>query len=246
MEHLQSRRNRSIHSIDELRAESKRVASEVQRAARQGDDISALKDTARKLKEQIRELEAEQEKMQSELTDLLFSIPNLPDDRTPDGDSDEFATEVRRVGAQPAFAFAPKDHVDLGEATGILDFTRATKLSGRRFAVTRGTGAAVKRALAALFLDLHTRRHGYVEYSVPYLANRKTMTGTGQLPKFEADLFKTGVADRDLFLIPTAEVPLTNLFAARSSRQPTCPSRSLRTRRASGPRPARMIATPAV
>lgn len=213
LEDLQSRRNRSIHSIDELRAESKRVANEVQQTARQGGDIAALKETARKLKEQIREIEVDQEVVQRELTDLMLSIPNLPDDRTPEGDSDEFATEIRRVGAQPAFSFTPKDHVDLGEATGILDFTRATKLSGPRFAVTRGTGAALERALGTLFLDLHTRRHGYVEHSVPYLVNRKTMTGTGQLPKFEADLFKTGVADRDLFLIPTAEVPLTNLYA---------------------------------
>lgn len=213
LEDLQSRRNRSIHSIDELRAESKRIASEVQQTARAGGDIAALKETARKLKEQIREIEADQEKVQEELTDLLLSIPNLPDNRTPEGDSDEFATEIRRVGAQPAFSFAPKDHVDLGEAAGILDFARATKLSGPRFAVTRGAGAALERALGTLFLDIHTRRHGYVEHSVPYLVNRKTMTGTGQLPKFEADLFKTGVADRDLFLIPTAEVPLTNLYA---------------------------------
>ncbi|WP_026163535.1 serine--tRNA ligase [Kribbella catacumbae] len=213
LEDLQSRRNRSIHSIDELRAESKRVANEVQQTVRQGGDIAALKETARKLKEQIREIEVDQDVVKRELTDLLLSIPNLPDDRTPEGDSDEFATEIRRVGAQPAFSFTPKDHVDLGEATGILDLTRATKLSGPRFAVTRGTGAALERALGTLFLDLHTRRHGYLEHSVPYLVNRRTMTGTGQLPKFEADLFKTGVADRDLFLIPTAEVPLTNLYA---------------------------------
>lgn len=130
LEDLQSRRNRSIHSIDELRAESKRVANEVQQMARQGGDIAALKETARKLKEQTREIEGDQEEVQRDLTDLLLSIPNLPDDRTPEGDSDEFATEIRRVGAQPAFSYAPKDHVDLGEATGILDFTRATKLSG--------------------------------------------------------------------------------------------------------------------
>ncbi|MET7283301.1 serine--tRNA ligase [Kribbella sp. NPDC005582] len=213
LEDLQSRRNQSIHSIDDLRAESKRVASEVQATARAGGDIAALKETARKLKEQINDIEAELGGVQEELTTLLLSIPNLPDDRTPEGDSDEFATEVRRVGAQPAFSFSPKDHVDLGERTGILDFARATKLSGPRFAVTRGAGAALERALSTLFLDLHTRRHGYVEHSVPYLVSRKTMTGTGQLPKFEADLFKTGVAERDLFLIPTAEVPLTNLYA---------------------------------
>ncbi|GAA3160040.1 serine--tRNA ligase [Streptomyces virens] len=213
LESLQSRRNQNIRSADELRAESKRVASEVQQTAKQGGDISKLKDRAREIKEQIREIEADQEQIQEELRALLLTIPNLPDDRAPDGDSEEFAVEVRRVGTPPSFSFAPKDHVDLGEATGILDFARATKLSGPRFAVSRGAGAALERALTTLFLDIHTRRHDYVEHSVPFLVTRKTMTGTGQLPKFEEDLFKTGVADRELFLIPTAEVPLTNLYA---------------------------------
>ncbi|MEU8972566.1 serine--tRNA ligase [Streptomyces monashensis] len=213
LESLQSRRNQNIRSADELRAESKRVASEVQQTAKQGGDISKLKERARELKDQIREIDAGQEQVEEQLRDLLLSIPNLPDDAAPDGDSEEFAVEIRRVGTPPAFAFEPKDHVDLGEATGILDFARATKLSGPRFAVSRGAGAALERALATLFLDLHTRRHGYVEHAVPYLVTRKTMTGTGQLPKFEEDLFKTGVADRELFLIPTAEVPLTNLYA---------------------------------
>ncbi|MFI8323692.1 serine--tRNA ligase [Streptomyces sp. NPDC085529] len=213
LESLHSRRNQNIRSADELRAESKRVASEVQQTAKQGGDISKLKERARELKDQIREIEAGQEEIEAQLRDLLLSIPNLPDDSAPDGDSEEFAVEIRRVGTPPAFAFEPKDHVDLGEATGILDFGRAAKLSGSRFAVSRGAGAALERALATLFLDLHTRRHGYTEYAVPYLVTRKTMTGTGQLPKFEEDLFKTGVADRELFLIPTAEVPLTNLYA---------------------------------
>ncbi|PZT75483.1 serine--tRNA ligase [Streptomyces sp. AC1-42W] len=213
LEDLQSRRNRSIQSADELRVESKRVAGEVQRTAKQGGDITGLKERARELKEEIREIEAGQEEIQEQLRDLLLSIPNLPADEAPDGDSDADAVEVRRVGEPPVFAFEPKDHVDLGEATGILDFARATKLSGPRFAVARGAGAALERALAALFLDLHTRRHGYVEHAVPYLVTRRTMTGTGQLPKFEEDLFRTGVADRELFLIPTAEVPLTNLYA---------------------------------
>ncbi|GGM90817.1 serine--tRNA ligase [Streptomyces fuscichromogenes] len=213
LESLQSRRNQNIRSADELRAESKRVAGEVQQTAKQGGDILKLKERAREIKEQIREIEADQEQIQEELRTLLLTIPNLPDDRAPDGDSEEFAVEVRRIGTPPTFSFAPKDHVDLGEATGILDFARATKLSGPRFAVSRGAGAALERALATLFLDIHTRRHDYVEHSVPFLVTRKTMTGTGQLPKFEEDLFKTGVADRELFLIPTAEVPLTNLYA---------------------------------
>ncbi|RAJ61659.1 seryl-tRNA synthetase [Streptomyces sp. Amel2xB2] len=213
LESLQSRRNKSIQSGDELRSESKRIAQEVQQTAKAGGDISTLKETARKLKEQIRESEAEQERVQQELTELLLTIPNLPADEAPDGDSEEFAVEQRRVGTPPAFSFDTKDHVDIGEAMGILDFGRATKLSGPRFSVLRGVGAALERALATLFLDLHTRRHGYTEQSVPFLVSRQTMTGTGQLPKFEEDLFKTGVADRDLFLIPTAEVPLTNLYA---------------------------------
>jgi len=213
LEDLQSRRNESIHSADELRSEAKSVAQQVQQTAKAGGDASTLKETARKLKEQIRETEAAGERVQAELRDFLLGIPNLPSDEAPDGNSEEFAVEVRRVGNPPTFAFEPKDHVDLGEAMGILDFARATKLSGPRFSVLRGVGAALERALATLFLDIHTRRHGYVEHSVPFLVTRKTMTGTGQLPKFEEDLFATGVAERELFLIPTAEVPLTNLYA---------------------------------
>ena len=213
LEELQSRRVQSIRSAEERRAEAKRVAKEVQRTAKEGGDISDLKEHARKLKEQIREVEADQEVIQKELDEFLLDIPNLPLDETPEGDSEEFATEIRRVGTPQAFSFSPKDHVDLGEALGIFDFTRATKLSGPRFTVTRGVGAELERALASLFLALHTRRHGYVEHGVPFLVTPATMTGTGQLPKFEEDLFRTGVADRPLYLIPTAEVPLTNLYA---------------------------------
>jgi seryl-tRNA synthetase len=211
---LFSRRTSSITRADMLRAESKRVTEQVQQAARgQGGDVSKLKERARELKEQIRAVDAEREHAAAELRDLLLGIPNLPRDDVPDGDSEDFAVEIRRHGSPPVFTFEPKDHQDLGEAMGILDFARATKLSGPRFSVARGAGAALERGLAAFFLDLHTRRHGYVEYSLPNLVTRETMTGTGQLPKFEEDLFKTSVGSRDLYLIPTAEVPLTNLYA---------------------------------
>jgi seryl-tRNA synthetase len=213
LENLLSRRNSSIKAADDLRSESKRVAQSVQTLARSGGDVSDLKERARKLKEQIREADAEQTRLDEELRELLLEIPNLPEDRCPDGDSEEFAVEARRWGTPPAFSFEPKDHVDLGEALGVFDFRRATKLSGPRFAIARGVGAAIERALATFFLDLHTKRHGYVEYSLPALVTRETMTGTGQLPKFEEDLFKTAVGSRELFLIPTAEVPLTNLHA---------------------------------
>jgi seryl-tRNA synthetase len=210
---LLSRRNKSIQRADELRAESKQVAASVATAARAGADTAALKDRARDLKEDIRTVEVEQEQLAAALRDLLLEIPNLPLDTVPDGDTEADAAEVRRVGTPPPFDFAVRDHVDIGEALGVLDFGRATKLAGPRFSVARGLGAKLERALASLFLDLHTGRHGYTEFSVPYLVTPETMTGTGQLPKFEADLFRTGVGSRELYLIPTAEVPLTNLHA---------------------------------
>ncbi|WP_433242785.1 serine--tRNA ligase [Streptosporangium sp. CA-135522] len=213
LEGLSSRRNKSVQSADELRAESNRVAQEVPKVARAGGDVSELKDRARRLKERIRDAEAEQVAAEAELRDFLLGVPNLPLDTVPDGDSEDFAVEVRRHGTPTSFSFEPKDHVDLGEAMGILDFGRATKLSGPRFSVARGAGAALERGLAAFFLDLHTRRHGYTECSVPHLVTPEVMTGTGQLPKFEEDLFKSGVGSRELYLIPTAEVPLTNLHA---------------------------------
>jgi seryl-tRNA synthetase len=213
LEDLLARRNKSIRQADELRSESKRVAQEVGASARQGGDVTALKERARELKEHIRDVEAEQERLAGELHGILLTIPNLPLDAVPDGDSEADAVEVRRWGTPAEHGFEPKDHVDLGEAMGILDLARATKLSGPRFSVTRGAGAALERGLATFFLDLHTRRHGYTELSVPYLVSPETMTGTGQLPKFEADLFRTSSGSRDLYLIPTAEVPLTAMHA---------------------------------
>ncbi len=209
-------RNAAIRAGDELRAESKRVAGEVGRAAKAGADppaVEQLKGHARELKDRIRAAEEDAERLAGELREVMLGIPNLPAAAAPDGLSEDDAVEVRRVGTPPAFDGTPRDHVDLGEALGILDFARATKLSGPRFAVARGAGAALERAIATLCLDLHTRRHGYTEFSVPTLVTRETMTGTGQLPKFAADLFATEGGGRELFLIPTAEVPLTNLHA---------------------------------
>lgn len=213
IEELSARRNALIKSADELRSESKRLAQEVGRTAKAGGDASELKERARHLKEQVRSLDEERDKVEYELRDLLLGIPNFPADDVPDGDSEAFNVEVRRHGTPPSFSFEPRDHVDLGERMRILDFGRAAKLSGPRFSVSRGAGATLERALASFFLALHTGRHGYTEFSLPNLVTRQTMTGTGQLPKFEEDLFRTGVGDRDLFLIPTAEVPLTNLHA---------------------------------
>jgi seryl-tRNA synthetase len=210
---LVSRRSEVISEGDQARAQSKKSAAEVQAAARRGEDITELREQARRLKVRIGELEEEQRAVEAELTEFLLGIPNLPLDELPDGATEEYAEEIRQWGTPPEFDFTPLDHVDLGERAGFLDLSRATKLSGPRFAVFKGAGARLERALATFFLDLHIGEHGYTEFSLPALVTRQTMTGTGQLPKFEEDLFRTGVAERELFLIPTAEVPLVNLHA---------------------------------
>ncbi|GLZ39229.1 serine--tRNA ligase [Actinokineospora sp. NBRC 105648] len=207
---LARERKELMEATQKLRGESNRLAKE----GRTGGE--AVRARAKEVKEQIQELEVGQKEVQTRLHDLLLTIPNLPSADAPDGKSDEDAVEVRRVGEPRTYDFEPRHHADIGESTGILDLGRAAKLSGARFAVTSGAGAVLERALASFFLDLHTREHGYTEYSVPTLVTRETMTGTGQLPKFEDDLFKTAVGGRELFLIPTAEVPLTNLYAGES------------------------------
>jgi seryl-tRNA synthetase len=211
LEKLLSARNSAIQRGDEARAEAKRVALAVRTAG--ADARPALVERARELKGVTAAAEEEHRTAETELQELLLGIPNLPSDDSPDGATEDDARLIRTWGEPAAFDFTPLDHVDLGERLGILALPRATKLAGPRFAVLRGRGAALERAIARYFLDLHTGSHGYLEFAVPTLVNRETMTGTGQLPKFEQDLFKTGVADRELFLIPTAEVPLTNLHA---------------------------------
>jgi seryl-tRNA synthetase len=211
LEKLLSGRNAAIQRGDESRAESKRLASAVKGAS--PEERPALVERAREMKATITLADEEQKVLDAELQELLLGIPNLPADELPDGASDEDAEQVRTWGRPQHFDFTALDHVDLGEKLGIMDLQRATKLSGPRFAVLKGKGAALERAIARFLLDVHTDRHGYTEWSVPALVTRATMTGTGQLPKFEQDLFRTEVADRELFLIPTAEVPLTNLHA---------------------------------
>jgi seryl-tRNA synthetase len=209
LDKLLTGRNWAIQRGDEARAESKRVATSVKGAS--PEERPALVERARELKGVVAAAEQEHRELDAELQELLLGIPNLPADELPDGTSDADAEFVRAWGEQPVIE-APLDHVDLGERLGILDLPRATKLAGPRFAVLRGRGAKLERALARFFLDV-AETNGYTEFSVPTLVNRATMTGTGQLPKFEQDLFKTGVDTRELFLIPTAEVPLTNLHA---------------------------------
>ncbi|MBW0117938.1 serine--tRNA ligase [Pseudonocardia abyssalis] len=209
LEKLLAARNSAIGRGDDARGESKRVATSVKGAS--PEERPTLVERARELKTVVAAAEEEHRALEAELQELLLGIPNLPADELPDGTSDADAELVRSWG-EPQRIEKPLDHVDLGEKLDILDFARATKLSGPRFAVLKGKGAKLERALARYFLDL-AERHGYTEFSVPTLVNTTTMTGTGQLPKFEQDLFRTGVDERALYLIPTAEVPLTNLHA---------------------------------
>ncbi|ODU01756.1 MAG: serine--tRNA ligase [Pseudonocardia sp. SCN 72-86] len=209
LEKLLSGRNSAIQRGDEARAESKRVATSVKGAS--AEERPALVERARDLKGVVSAAEEEQKEFDAQLQDLLLGIPNLPADESPDGTSDADADLVRTWG-QPPVVESPLDHVDIAEKLGILDLPRATKLSGPRFAVLKGRGAALQRAIGSYLID-KALENGYTEFSVPSLVTRQTMTGTGQLPKFEQDLFRTEVADRELFLIPTAEVPLTNLHA---------------------------------
>jgi seryl-tRNA synthetase len=195
--------------VNRLRTELNRTA----KARRSGPPTEAEKEAARALRAEVQQAETAARGAAGALCELLLSIPNLPLDSVPDGDSEKQAVEIRRGGPAPRPVAGARHHAEIGEALGILDSPAAAKLSGARFSVARGAGARLERALGDFFLDLHTREHGYTEQSVPFLVNRDTMTGTGQLPKFEEDLFRTQVGERELFLIPTAEVPLTNLVA---------------------------------
>ncbi|MGQ4417332.1 serine--tRNA ligase [Streptomyces sp. SAS_269] len=204
-------RSAAQSEVTRLRTELNRTA----KARRSGPPTEAEKEAARALRAEVQQAEATARTAAAGLTELLLGIPNLPLDAVPDGDSEKEAVEIRRGGPAPRPAAGARHHAEIGEALGILDSPAAARLSGARFSVARGAGARLERALGGFFLDLHTQEHGYTEQSVPFLVNRDTMTGTGQLPKFEEDLFRTKVADRELFLIPTAEVPLTNLVAGQ-------------------------------
>ncbi|HKY23269.1 MAG TPA: serine--tRNA ligase [Vicinamibacterales bacterium] len=207
---LENRRRRLIPELEGLKREQNASGDEVARAKRQGKDASELFEASRQRGQQIKQVGAELDQVEQQRTALLMSLPNLPHASVPVGKNASQNVVVRTWGEPRSFDFEPQAHWDLGPALGILDFERATKMSGSRFAVLTGAGARLSRALIDFMLDLHTREHGYLEVAPPLLVNRASLEGTGQLPKFEAELFKIA-GEWDLFLIPTAEVPLTNL-----------------------------------
>src|SRR6266542_4118753 len=206
---LETRRRRLIPEMEGLKREQNAAGDEVARAKRRGEDASGLFAANKARAQQIRQLEMQLDQTEYQRASLLMTIPNLPHASVPVGRSAADNKEVRRHGDPTSFDYEPRPHWELGPALGIIDFERATKMSGSRFAVLLGAGARLERALINFMLDLHTREHGYLEVEPPFLVNADALRGTGNLPKFEQDLFKIA-GDWDLFLIPTAEVPLTN------------------------------------
>jgi len=206
---VETRRRRLIPELEGLKRDQNASGDEVAKAKRRGEDASGIFAANKARAQQIRQLELQLEQVEHQRSALMMTIPNLPHASVPVGGSAADNQEVRRHGDPKSFDFDPKPHWELGPSLGIIDFERATKMSGSRFAVLVGAGARLERALINFMLDLHTREHGYTEMEPPFLVNGEAMRGTGQLPKFEQDLFKIA-GDWDLYLIPTAEVPLTN------------------------------------
>jgi seryl-tRNA synthetase len=206
---LDARRRETLVAVEALRAERNAASEEIGRLRREKKDASALMERMKTVSAQVKEAEAGLPGVEAEMEALLLGIPNLPDASVPDGAGEEDNPVVRTWGTPRDFGFPPRDHVDLGESLGILDFERAAKIAGGRFCLLKGAGARLERALVNFMLDVHTAEHGYTEMLPPFMANSASFLGTGQLPKFEEDLFK--VEGTDYYLIPTAEVPVTNV-----------------------------------
>src|SRR5438046_322452 len=209
---LDGERRRLITEAETLKAQRNRAAEEIARLKKDKKDAEQLVAQNKGMRTRGEDLEKQAAEKEEKLRGLMASIPNLPHSSVPPGKSPADNQEIRRWGTPAKFDFTAKPHWELGEQLGVLDLERASKLSGARFAVYWDLGAKLERALASFMLDLHTREHGYTEVLPPYLVNSESMYGTGQLPKFAQDLFRVPHGEKDLWLIPTAEVPVTNLY----------------------------------
>ena len=208
---LDTRRRELLAEVEQLKNKQNTASREVPKLKRAGEDTSALFAEMKELSSKIKTLDAEVSEVEDELHNALLNVPNTPNPDVPEGVDDTENLEMRKFGEPTEFSFEPKAHWDIGTNLDILDFERASKISGARFTVYKGIGAKLERAVINFMLDLHTEEQGYTEILPPFMANRDAMTGTGQLPKFEDDMFY--VPAKDLFLIPTAEVPVTNLHS---------------------------------
>jgi seryl-tRNA synthetase len=221
---LDGERRALIREVEQLRHRQRKVGEEIARRGKAREDASDLKAEMKGVAARIKEGDTRRQEVEDQIRRFLLVLPNLPDEGVPVGPDEAANEEVRRVGEPPAFDFEARAHWDLGPELGILDFERAAKISGARFAVQWDAGARLERALGQFMLDLQIAR-GYREVLPPYLVTGETLTGTGQLPKFESDLFKTAAGERELYLIPTAEVPLTCLHRDEMLEADTLPRR---------------------
>jgi len=209
---VDTQRRQAITEAETMKARRNKASEDIATLKKAGQDAAGAIAETKDLREQIQVREKTAADLDARLQEILSGIPNVPHESVPVGHSAEQNVEVRRSGAPPKFEFAPRPHWELGAELGVLDLERAVKLTGARFAVYWDLGAKLERALANFMLDLHTREHGYTEVLPPYLVNSESMYGTGQLPKFAADSFRVPHGEKDLWLIPTAEVPVTNLY----------------------------------
>lgn len=207
---LDEKRRELLVTVEQLKNKQNTDSKLVPQYKKEGKDVSSLMEEMKELSEKIKELDVEVKKIDEELDSIMLTIPNIPNESVQMGESDADNIEIRKWGEPRKFDFEPKAHWDIGEDLNILDFSTAGKVTGARFTFYKGVGAKLERALINFMLDLHTEKHGYTEVFPPFMVHRNSMVGTGQLPKFEEDAFK--VANTEYFLIPTAEVPVTNMY----------------------------------
>ena len=206
---IDEKRRSLISKVEEMKSRQNTVSKEIPALKKEGKDTSRIFAEMKTLSDQVKELDLEVKTLDDELRNILLEIPNTPHESVVEGESDEDNVEVRRNGEPSQFEFEPKAHWDIGTDLNLLDFETATKITGSRFTLFTGLGAKLERALINFMIDMHTEEHDYMEMSTPFMVNRNSMIGTGQLPKFEHDMFH--LPSKDFFLVPTAEVPLTNL-----------------------------------
>ncbi|MGI6702533.1 MAG: serine--tRNA ligase [Clostridia bacterium] len=207
---LDQNRRDLLSEVEQLKSRQNSVSKEIPRLKKEGKDVASILEEMKQLSESIKQMDGSLHELEDQIQDIMYSIPNIPHPSVPVGDTEEENVPVRYWGKPRKFEFQSKAHWDIGTELGILDFATAGKVTGARFAMYRGAGAALERALISFFLDVHINKHNYEEVFPPFMVHRNSMVGTGQLPKFEEDAFK--VENTDYFLIPTAEVPVTNIY----------------------------------
>ncbi len=207
---LDNKRRELVFEAEQLKKKQNEVSKMIPQLKKAGEDTTAIFAEMKEISEKVKELDTQTKEVEEKLSQMMYTIPNIPNENVPDGDTDEDNVEIRKFSEPTKFDFEPKAHWDIGKDLNILDAETAAKITGTRFTLYRDLGARLERAVTNYFLDMHTSKHGYTEIFPPFMVHRNSMVGTGQLPKFEEDAFKVG--NTDYFLVPTAEVPVTNMY----------------------------------